>query len=684
MAQNLAVDVGGTFTDLVIFDQDSGQLAIDKVLSTPEDPSEGVMEGIRQSTEKSGSTIADIELLFHGTTVVANLLLEETGARVGLLITEGFKQTLHLARAWTPGPLYGWIGMDKPPPLADLIDTREIEERIDASGEVVSELNEDQVKQAVDELVDNGIEALTVAFINSYTNNDHEVRVREIVEESYPDLPVTLSSSIVPEYGEYQRTLTSVMNSYGQPEVTDYLSRLEDSLDDDGFNGTLNIVRSDGGTMSSEMASKRPVDIAFSGPSGGVRGASYLADKVGVSNVLTIDMGGTSTDVSLVYEGRSSVKRQVKVGYREFKARSVDINSVGAGGGSIAHVAITGALKIGPQSAGADPGPACYGFGGEQPTVTDANVVLHRIPTNITKLGGDLELDEDAAREAVSSIAEEMNLSLEESAQAILDIANENMLGALRVVSVERGYDPREFGLVAFGGAGPMHANALARLIQASPVIIPPTPGVMSSFGFLSADIQNEFTKMYLKLKDESSPEDLQKKFDALIDEAEEWLDSEKVPESLRDYLLFADCRYYRQDIQIPCELTLGELKEKDPLQLLRNRFESQHEQQYGFTLDSPFEIASLRLIGKGEIKGLELEAKTLQDEDAYHALLEEVDCYFDGAWTSTPVYDREQLNPGNIVKGPAIVVQNDTTVVVEPDYHGRVDEFENILIEEA
>src|SRR5919202_53111 len=485
---NVAVDVGGTFTDVLVFDEETGGLTEGKVLSTPEDPSRGVVEGIQAVCEKVGISFTDLHLLFHGTTVVTNMILTNTGSRVGLLTTKGHEQILHLARAWTPGPLYGWMALQKPDPPADPTDTVGIAERIGSDGEVIQPLDEDEVREAVKGLVDRGVESLAIGFLNSYVNPEHERRARDIVREAYPELSVSISADIGQEYGEYERTLTTVVNTAVQPRTMLYMRNFEGSIGEKRFDGALSIVRSDGGAMSTEAVAESPIQIALSGPSGGVTGSAYLAREIGVTDILTFDMGGTSTDVSLCLGGETPVRRDIQLGYFQFKSPAVDVHSVGAGGGSIAFVSASGALQVGPASAGAAPGPAAYGRGGEAPTVTDANVVLHRIPPGM-KLGDEIELDEEAACQAVQKVAKPLGLSVEEAAEAILDITNENMHAALRVVSVERGYDPRKFGLVAFGGAGPLHANSLGRLIQTNPVIIPPTPGVMSALGFLSSDI---------------------------------------------------------------------------------------------------------------------------------------------------------------------------------------------------
>jgi len=681
MSYNLGVDVGGTFTDVIVFDEDSHELTIDKVLSTPANPSEGVINGIRESTEKADTSVAELELLFHGTTVVTNMLLEETGARVGLITSTGHEDILHLARAWTPGPLYGWMDMDKPDPLADLVDTRSVSGRISSpDGEELEPIDEQEVREHVRDLAESGVESLTVALLNAYLNPEHEQRVRDIIQDEVPDLPVSISSEILPEYGEYERTLTTVINDYARPEVINYLDDLDDSLEDAGSNATMNVVRSDGGLMSSEAAKSRPVELALSGPSGGVVGAATIAEKKGVPDVLTLDMGGTSTDVSLVEDSIPETTRQTKVGYREFKSRAVDVNTVGAGGGSIARVQLSGSLQVGPESSGADPGPACYGQGGEEPTVTDANVVLGRIPPSV-ELGGTMELDPEAAQDVISDLAEQRDSSVEEAAQAVLDIVNENMYGALRVVSVERGYDPRDFGLVAFGGAGPMHANALADVMDAYPLIVPPGPGVMSAFGFLTSDIQNEFSETYLETDLNVDGEDVHEELMALREEATEWLESEGVGGEAHAFDYFADCRYYRQDIQMSIPVNIEKLRGETGLDEIKGDFEARHDQQFSFSLDAPLEIANLRVVGKGEIQGVTIEEQELQGSDASHAEVDTSEVYFDGDYYDTSIYDREELKPGNELDGPAILIADDSTIVVQPDHTATIDRYANVEI---
>jgi N-methylhydantoinase A len=677
MPYNVAVDVGGTFTDVLVFDEDTGGLTEGKVLSTPEDPSRGVVEGIEAVCEKVGISFPDLHLFFHGTTVVTNMILTNTGSRVGLLTTKGHDQILHLARAWTPGPLYGWMALQKPDPPADPTDTVGITERITASGDVLEALNEDEVREAVNRLVDRGVESLAIGFLNSYVNPAHERRARDIVREAHPDLSVSISADIGQEYGEYERTLTTVVNTAVQPGTSRYMRNFEESIDEKRFGGSLSIVRSDGGAMSTEAVAASPIQIALSGPSGGVTGSAYLAREIGVPDILTFD-------VSLCRNGETPVRRDIQLGYYQFKSPAVDVHSVGAGGGSVAFLSASGALQVGPESAGADPGPAAYGRGGEKPTVTDANVVLHRIPPGVA-LGGTLEMDEEAARKAVGTIAEQLGMGVEEAAEAILEIVNENMHAALRVVSVERGHDPRNFGLVAFGGAGPMHANALGRLIRSRSVIVPPTPGVMSAFGFLTSDIQNEFPETYLRIAEDTLASELKETIEGLIAQADQWLEGEGVAEDDKRFDLYADCRYYLQNIQIPCAFDLEELRDGDSA-FLRGRFEEAHRQRYNFDLpDSPLEIATVRVVGRGTIKGVSLlESENGAGEDSSGAITRHEQVFFDGGWMETPIYDRAKLGSGNMIAGPAVIVQDDTTTVIEPGYAGAVDRFGNILIEEA
>src|SRR5579884_125966 len=641
MAYRLGIDVGGTFTDLVQVNDETGEFFRMKTPSTPADPSQGILEGLRRICQDNNVSASEVTHLLHGTTVATNAVLEGKGARVGLLTTQGFRQILHLARSQTPGPLAGWIIMSKPEPPASLIDTREVRERMDARGNVVTPLDEEQVHSVVRDLVESGIESLTVSLINSYANPAHERRVREIIHELYPDLPVTISSDVLPEFREYERTLTACMNSYVRPRVQTYMRNLEQKVRHEGMQGEINILRSDAGLMTVKIAEENPVYAVLSGPSGGVAGALYIARKAGYPNILTFDMGGTSTDVALCEQGQPTIARETMLGYFRVKVPSVNVHSVGAGGGSIAHVPeLTKALRVGPQSAGAEPGPACYGKGGSEPTVTDANVVVGHLPPSL--LGGEMRLDVEAARNAVAKIATALGLGIEEAAQGILDIVNENMAGALRLVSVQRGYDPRNFALVAFGGAGPLHANAVAKVMGSFPVIVPPSPGLLCATGDLVADFRQEFARTFIRTVDRVTGDELKAILDDLGDEARAWLDREGIPAGGQRVSFNVDMRYYRQGYEIPVEVDPA-LLAGNGTTMLAERFNQLHEQFYRFKMEeTTTEIVNLRAIGYGDMpKPRLVESDEQGGADASGAVVDEHSVYFGGEWLPTKVYDR-------------------------------------------
>ena len=684
MAYRLGVDVGGTFTDLFLVGDgngDGGGRYRVKTPSTPADPSEGVLTGVRRICEEAGIDVSAIRNILHGTTVATNAVLESKGARVGLITTDGFQQILHLARSQTPGPLAGWIIMIKPDPPASLADTREAVERMDARGNTIVEVDEQQVEGIVRDLVESGVETLTVALINSYVNGAHERTIGEIVERLYPGFPVTLSSEVLPEFREYERALTACMNSYVRPKVADYVNRLQEQLGGIGAKADVNILRSDAGLMTTREAARNPIYGVISGPSGGVAGALYVARKAGFDDILTFDMGGTSTDVALCQNGQPTIGRETAIGHFRIKVPSVNVHTVGAGGGSIAHVPeLTKALRVGPQSAGAEPGPAAYGKGGSEPTVTDANVVLGHLPPRL--LGGEMELDVEAARAAVRTVADAMGLdSVEQAAEGIIAIVNENMAGALRLVSVQRGHDPRDFALVAYGGAGPLHANALAKLMGSFPVVVPPAPGLLCAIGDLVADFRDEFAQTYIRLLADASGVEVADILDALGARATEWLEGEGIAADAQRILYSADMRYHRQGYEIPVALEPDEVR-SDGLADLEERFNGLHEQLYGFRMPgTACEIVNLRAVGYGAVPKLELPVGEAGSADASTAVVDEQDVVFDGRRLPTKIYDRSKLQPGATLAGPAIVTEFDSTTVVLPGYRAEVDVNFNILI---
>jgi N-methylhydantoinase A len=681
MAFRLGVDVGGTFTDLfLVGDDGSGTQYRVKTPSTPADPSQGVLVGVRRICEESGVAVGDLQNILHGTTVATNAVLESKGARVGLITTQGFAQILHLARSQTPGPLAGWIIMEKPDPPASLADTREAIERMGPRGETVVEVDEAQVEGIVRDLVESGVESLTVGLINSYVNPAHEERIGEIVERLYPGFPVTLSAHVLPEFREYERTLTACMNSYVRPKVATYIDGLQKELKAIGATGDVNILRSDAGLMTTTEAARNPIYGILSGPSGGVAGGLYVARKAGFEDILTFDMGGTSTDVALCQDGEPTIGRETSISHHRIKVPSVNVHTVGAGGGSIAHVPeLTKALRVGPQSAGADPGPASYGRGGQEPTVTDANVVLGHLPPRL--LGGEMELDVEAARASVQTIADAMGLgSVEEAAEGILAIVNENMAGALRLVSVQRGHDPREFALVAYGGAGPLHANAVAEIMGSFPVLVPPAPGLLCAIGDLVADFRDEFAQTYIRVLGDADAAEVGSILDGLGARALEWLTGEGIAEDARTITYTADMRYHRQGYEIP--VTIDPDEARGGLDGLEERFNTLHEQLYGFRMPgTACEIVNLRAIGSGAVPKPELPVGEAGDADASGAVAEEHEIAFKGERLPTKIYDRAKLAPGNRFDGPAIVTEFDSTTVVLPGYAAEVDVNFNILI---
>jgi len=682
MAYRLGVDVGGTFTDLfLVNDSDGGAQFRVKTPSTAADPSQGVLSGVGRICDEAGIDVSELRNILHGTTVATNAVLESKGARVGLITTTGFKQILHLARSQTPGPLAGWIIMIKPDPPASLADTREAVARMDARGATVVAVDEQQVEDIVRDLVDSGVESLTVGLVNSYVNPAHEEQIGAIVERLYPGFPVTLSAHVLPEFREYERTLTACMNSYVRPRVASYVSHLQSELSGIGAKAEVHLLRSDAGLMTIAEATRNPIYGILSGPSGGVAGALYVAGKAGFENILTFDMGGTSTDVALCQNGEPTIGRETSIGHFRIKVPSVNVHTVGAGGGSIAHVPeLTKALRVGPQSAGADPGPAAYGKSGTDPTVTDANVVLGHLPPRL--LGGEMELDANAARAAVQQVADAMGLgSVEEAAEGILAIVNENMAGALRLVSVQRGHDPREFALVAYGGAGPLHANAVAEIMGSFPVLVPPAPGLLCAIGDLVADFRDEFAQTYIRVLSEADQGDVASILESLGERAKAFLDGEGIELDRQHIAHTADMRYHRQGYEIPVSIDPADVR-ANGLGGLEERFNALHEQLYGFRMhDTQAEIVNLRAVGAGAVPKPELPTGDVGPPDPSGAVVEEHDVVFDGERVPTKIYDRARLQPGAVLGGPAIVTEFDSTTVVLPGYRAAVDSNFNILI---
>ncbi len=679
MAYRLGVDVGGTFTDLLLINEESGETYRAKVPSTPTDSSIGVLNGIEKVCGSANVDPGAITHVMHGTTVATNTILEGKGARVGLVTTEGHRQVLQIARSFVPGILAGWIIWPKPEPLAPLEATIEAKERRDARGGLVQELDEGDLRIKLEGLKKRGIQALTVSLMNAYANGETEVRIREIAEGIMPGVPVSISSEVLPEMYEYERAITTVANSYVAPVVREYLSSLDNEMKNRKVDAHLHILRSDGGLSSVEASRNSPVNVLMSGPAGGVSGALWIAKQSGFGDLLTLDMGGTSTDVALIQNGIPRKRRETTVGDITVRASSLDVRTVGAGGGSIAHVPeLTKALRVGPESAGSDPGPACYGKGGDRPTVTDANVVLGYLPKEL--IGGEMQLDLKASETAVQTIADALSLDLKTAASGVIDIVNENIFGALRLVSVQQGFDPRDFALIAFGGAGPLHANALGKLMGAWPVIIPPSPGVLCAYGDATTRVTDEASRSVVRQFSEVSNEDVGGILKELEERAHVSLDEEGVPRDEQTVEYEVDLRYHGQGLQLPVNFTENEFA-KEGLDLLRQKFDDIHTQLFTFALDAEHEIVTLRAI----VHGAEtfVAAATLEEgaEDPTEAVVATTTVYMDNREQNAKIYDRSKLKSGNKIAGPAVVTEMDSTTLILSDHVGEVDQFGTIII---
>ena len=679
MSYRLGVDVGGTFTDLLLFDDQSGQSFKTKVPSTPDDPSRAVVNGTRDICEIADITADQIEYFLHGTTVATNAVLEGKGARVGLIVTEGYRQILQIARSYVPGGLAAWIVWPKPEPMATLEDTVEVSGRMGAFGDEIRPIDEAQVHKAMKALKKRKPEAITICLMNSYVNGKHELKIAKIAKKYFPKLAISISHKVLPEMMEYERALTTTANSSVRPIVGKYVSNLESELRKMGMEGQLNLLRSDGGLMSAAKSQTDPVNLLMSGPAGGVTGALWVAKSAGFKNILTLDVGGTSTDVALIENAEPRLVRNTAVGHLKVRASSLDVKTVGAGGGSIAHVPeLTGALRVGPESAGAVPGPACYSKGGKLPTVTDANVVLGYLPEEL--LGGAFKLDRKAAVKAVQSIADALGVGLYEAAAGIIDIVNENMFGALRMISVQQGYDPRDFALMGFGGAGSLHSNAVAKLMNSWPVIVPNSPGVLCAVGDATTRSRAETSRSHSKRKSQTSSKEIAGVLKDMGAQVIEELRAEGAKKSDIEVTYQADVRYNGQAFEIPMSLELKGFA-KDGLERLCAEFDAEHKRMFTFNMDAEHEVVNLRAVALG--KALELPAMKIKrgTADARAAKIRDTNVYIDGKMKKAGIYDRDKLRAGNKILGPAIIFEMDSTALVHTGCEAKVDPYGNIII---
>ena len=679
MSYRLGVDVGGTFTDLLLFNDDTGESFKTKVPSTPDDPSRAVVGGTKDICEIADIDASEIEYFLHGTTVATNAVLEGKGARVGLIVTQGYRQIMQVARSLVPGGLAAWIIWPKPEPMAALEDTFEVSGRMSAHGEEIRPVDMVQVEKALKKLKKRKPEAITICLMNSYVNGAHEKAIGKLAQKIFPDLTISLSHEILPEMFEYERTLTTVANESVRPIVGNYVRNLETELRSMGMNGRLSLLRSDGGLMSASKSQEAPVNLLMSGPAGGVTGALWVAKATGQKNILTLDVGGTSTDVALIENFEPRLTRNTDVGHLSVRASSLDVKTVGAGGGSIAHVPeLTGALRVGPESAGAVPGPACYSKGGEAPTVTDANVVLGYLPEEL--LGGAFKLDREAAKKAVKTIADALGLDIYTAAAGIIDIVNENMFGALRMISVQQGYDPRDFALMGFGGAGSLHSNSVAKLMGSWPVIVPRAPGVLCALGDATTRSRAESSRSHSKKKSQTSSSEIAKVLKDMGKQVADELKAEGAKAKDISVTYQADIRYHGQAFEIPMPLEIKGFA-KDGLEKLCDAFDAEHKRMFTFNMDAEHEIVNLRAVALG--KALELPSMKLKrgTKDPKAAKIRDTKIYIDGKMKKAGIYDRDKLKAGNLIPGPAIIFEMDSTALVHADCTAKVDPYGNIII---
>ena len=676
----IAVDVGGTFTDIVLCDLATNTQWVHKTPSTPDDPSVGFMRGLSEILEANGVDPEDVAHIFHGTTIATNAVLENQGASVGLVVTEGFRYVLEIARHGTPrlANPNTWVKPQRPVPPRNCL---EVYERTAFDGAILAPLDEEAVRAAARHFAGEKIAAVAVAFLHSYANPTHERRAREILQEEFPGVAVSLSSEVLPVYREYERAITTVLNAYVTPRVSRYINNLKRSLDAFGARGSFSIMKSNGGLIGADTAVQQPVSTALSGPAAGVMATTQIAEATGVEHCISFDMGGTSTDVSLLQKRQPGLTLNGKLGEWPVQLPMLDITTIGCGGGSIAEVSPYGSLTVGPASAGADPGPACYGKGGARATVTDANLVLGRIGENIA--GGQLSLGRDLAEAAIwGSVAGPLGLEVAQAASGMLRIANNAMVGAIRNISVERGYDPRDFALVAYGGAGPMHAIEVANLLGIRTVVVPPHPGIASAYGLLVADFKNDYARTFLQQAPHYDLDGMASIYANLEQEGRDWLQGEGAPRDSHALLRSADLRYAHQGSELTVPYRRAVVDEEGLTEVL-GEFHSQHRQLYGFSLDQPVEIVTLRVTASGQLGAVRMPAIPTRSANSEDSIVGRRQVYFDewGASDLCPIYGRATLNAGAKVAGPAILEGTDATVVINPGWIARVDQFGNCIM---
>jgi N-methylhydantoinase A len=680
----VTVDTGGTFSDFVFFNEDTGAISITKVPSTPSEPFQAVLNGVKELVD-NGVNARDISFFCHGTTVGTNALLEEKGAKTGLLVTQGFRgiyEVMEQTRGY--GPATYDLFFEKPRLLAPPYLTEEIPERVDFRGNALKPIEMEPSREAVKRLKKKGVQSVAVCFLFSFLNPDHELKIKEIFAAEFPDATLSLSCEVLPQIREFYRMSTTVINAYIAPVMANYISRLENRLKELGvMTPKLYIMQSNGGVSTFEGSTKKPVATVLSGPAGGVIASMGTCERIGVNNIITFDMGGTSCDVALIHQSHPVITTQGKINQRPISLPMLDIHTVSAGGGTIARIDVVGGLQVGPHSAGADPGPVSYNRGGEEITVTDANIVTGVLDPDHF-LGGRMKLDKAKAEKILEEkIAKPLGLSRLEAADGILDIINVKMEEAIKAVSSQRGYDIRDFTLVAFGGGGPMHAGRIAIDLGIPSVLIPLTPGVHSALGLLMSDVKHDYVRSKLAGLDELDLDEVNQLFAELIDRASAELRSEGFQDNEINLEPFLDLRYAGQGYELTVPSPMPPLKPAD-LKLMRERFDAQHELASGHKAETePVELVSLRLISYGLVPQAKLSPSKAMGRKVNEARSGERKVYFgkQHGMLHCQIYTRDLLEPGHRISGPAIVEQLDTTTVIHPEQEAAVDEYKNLIV---
>ena len=679
MGYRVGIDSGGTFTDLQAIGED-GSVEILKVPSTPRDPAAGFRNALDALLEKLDGDASQIENIVHGTTVAVNAILQQRFPRIGLLVTRGFRHILELARQTVPGErgsIYVWV---KPPRIVPLNRVREVPERIAASGELLEVLDEAACRESARWFRAEGINTVAICFINAYANGAHERRCRDIFNEEHPDCLISLSSETLPEFREYERAVTTCMNSLLMPILGTYVADLQEHLANLGIDAPLYIMKSGGGASRADVAVEQPVYTALSGPAASVVGAVWTGKQVGLETMITFDMGGTSTDVSLVEGAQPTLVSETELDTYALRTPCIDVVSVGAGGGSIAWLAPGGRLAVGPRSAGADPGPACYGRGGKEPTITDANLFLGRLPPTLA--GGQTRLDQRMAEQALELLGERIGLSPLALADGIVRIAELSMADAIRRVSVQKGRDPRRFTLISSGGAGPLHAASLGEILKIPRVVVPVSPGIGCSLGALVSDVREDFVLTDIQREGTSDFDRIRDNFQALEVKAAEMLQRQGFSEDRCAILRSADLRYRGMRTELTVPVLADELDESAILDIF-NSLHQAHESAYGYSYagQQQVELVNFRVAGVARMPAVAPIRVRSSERDPEVAVVEKKQVYFGDSWLETPFYQREELTANMRLPGPAVVLQYDSTSIILPGQAGEIDRHGNLVI---